>query len=449
MAEQGAGEGPSGWRFMLRALGHHNYRLYFIGQGVSLVGTWLTRVATAWLVYRLSGSALLLGVVGFCGQIPTFLLAPVAGVLVDRWDRHRLLVVTQALAMLQSLALAVLALSGVIAVWHVAVLSVVQGLINAFDLPARQAFVVELVTDRADLPNAIALNSSIFNAARLVGPSVAGGLIAWVGEGGCFLIDAISYVAVLASLLAMRVVRRPREHASQHLLTELKEGFTYVFHSPPIRALLLLLAMVSLLGLPFAVLMPVMASEVLKGGPNTLGVLMAASGLGALAGGGFLASRRTVEGFGRVIALTAVLFGVGLVAFALSRHVVLSVLTLVVTGYGMMVSLAASNTLLQTLVEERMRGRLMSIYAMAFVGTAPFGSLLAGGLAARIGAPATIALGGGVCVAVAGWFYVKLPSLKARARKARARPVSEQMGLLPRVASGMREATRRMEAVED
>jgi MFS family permease len=429
---------------MLRALGHHNYRLYFAGQGVSLLGTWLTRVATSWLVYRLSGSALLLGVVGFCGQIPTFLLAPVAGVLVDRWNRHRLLMVTQALAMLQSLALAVLALSGVIAVWHVAVLSVVQGLINAFDLPARQAFVVELVTDRADLPNAIALNSSIFNAARLLGPAVAGGLIAWVGEGGCFLIDAISYLAVLGSLLAMRVVRRPREHAPQHLLTELKEGFTYVFESPPIRALLLLLAMVSLLGLPFGVLMPVMASEVLKGGPNTLGLLVGASGLGALLGGGFLASRRTVKGFGRVIALTAVLFGVGLVAFSLSRHVVLSVLALVVTGYGMMVSLAASNTLLQTLVEERMRGRLMSIYAMAFVGTAPFGSLLAGALAARIGAPATIALGGAVCVGVAGWFYVKLPSLKARAR-----PVSERMGLLPRVASGLREATRRMETVED
>ncbi len=445
MEEQGAGEGRSGWRFMLRALGHPNYRLFFVGQGVSLVGTWLTRVATSWLVYRLSGSALLLGVVGFCGQIPTFLLAPFAGVLVDRWDRHRLLVVTQALAMLQSLALAVLALSGAIAVWHVVVLSMVQGLINAFDLPARQAFVVELVTDRADLPSAIALNSSIFNAARLVGPSVAGGLIAWVGEGGCFLIDSISYLGVLAALLAMRVVRRPREHAPQHLLTELREGFTYAFHSPRIRALLLLLAMVSLLGLPFAVLMPVMASEVLKGGPNTLGLLVGASGRGALMGGGFLASRRTVKGFGRVIALTVVLFGVGLVAFALSRHVVLSVLALVVTGYGMMVSLAASNTLLQTLVEERMRGRLMSIYAMAFVGTAPFGSLLAGALAARIGAPMTIALGGVVCVGVAGWFYVKLPSPRERAH-----PVSERRGLLPpRVASGLREATRRMETVED
>jgi MFS family permease len=444
MAEQAVGEGRSGWRFLLRALGHPNYRLFFAGQSVSLVGTWLTRVATSWLVYRLSGSALLLGVVGFCGQISTFLLAPFAGVLVDRWNRHRLLVVTQVLAMLQSLALAVLALSGIIAVWHVAVLSMVQGLINAFDLPARQAFVVELVEDRADLPNAIALNSSMFNAARLLGPSVAGGLIAWVGEGGCFLIDSISYLAVIASLLAMRVVRRPREHAPQHLLTELKEGIAYVAHSPPIRSLLLLLAMVSLLGLPFAVLMPVMASEVLKGGPNTLGLLMAASGRGALGGGGFLASRRTVKGFGRVIVLMAALFGVGLMAFALSRLVVLSVLAMVVTGYGMMVSLAASNTLLQTMVEERMRGRLMSFYSMAFVGTAPFGSLLAGALAARIGAPATIALGGGVCVAVAAWFSVKLPSLREQVH-----PVYQRLGILPRVATGMREATRRMEPVED
>lgn len=445
MAARGVGEQRvSGWRFLLRALAHRNYRLFFAGQSVSLVGTWLTRMAMSWLVYRLSGSALLLGVVGFCGQIPALLLSPFAGVLVDRWNRHRVLVVTQVLAMGQSLALAALALSGVIAVWHVVALSVLQGFINAFDIPARQSLVVELVEDRADLPNAIALNSTMFNAARLIGPSVAGALIAWVGEGGCFLVDGVSYLAVIGSLLMMRIERSPRAEPPKHLLTELREGYTYAFHFPPIRALLLLLAMVSLMGLPFAVLMPVMASKVLGGGPNTLGFLLAASGLGALVGSGYLASRRTVQGFGRVIALTAALFGVGLVAFALSRHVVLSLLALVVVGYGMMVSLAASNTLLQTIVEERMRGRLMSFYAMAFLGTAPFGSLLAGTLAARIGAPMTIALGGGVSVVAAAWFHAKLPEWQEGVR-----PIYERLGIIPRMASEMREAARRMEPVEE
>jgi MFS family permease len=425
-------------------LGHRNYRLFFAGQSVSLVGTWLTRMATSWLVYKLSGSMLLLGVVGFCGQIPALLLSPFAGVLVDRWSRHRVLVVTQVLAMAQSFTLAALALTGVIAVWHVALLSVLQGFVNAFDIPARQALVVELVEDRADLPNAIALNSTMFNAARLIGPVVAGGLIAWVGEGGCFLVDGFSYLAVIGSLLALRIVRRPRTEQPGHLLTELREGFTYAFHFPPIRAVLLLLAMVSLMGLPFAVLMPVMASRVLGGGPNTLGLLLAASGLGALGGSGYLASRRSVRGFGRVIALTAGLFGVGLVAFALSRQVVLSLLALVVVGYGMMVALAASNTLLQTIVEERMRGRLMSFYAMAFLGTAPFGSLLAGALAARIGAPMTIVLGGVVSLAAAAWFYGKLPAWQEGVR-----PIYERLGILPRMASGVREAARRMEPVEE
>ncbi|QRO03046.1 MFS transporter [Archangium violaceum] len=429
---------------MLRALGHRNYRLFFVGQSVSLVGTWLTRVATSWLVYRLSGSALLLGVVGFCGQIPAFVLSPVAGVLVDRWNRHRLLVVTQVLSMLQSFALAVLALTGVIAVWHVAVLSMVQGLINSFDVPGRQAFVVEMIEDRADLPNAIALNSSMFNAARLLGPSVAGGLIAWVGEGGCFLIDGFSYLAVIASLVAMRITWKEREGANGRIVEELKEGFVYAFHFPPIRAMLALLAVVSLMGMPYTVLMPVMASNVLKGGPSTLGFLMAASGMGALVGAGYLASRRSVRGFGRVIVLTASLFGAGLIAFGVSRSVVLSLVTMVVTGAGMMVTTGACNTLLQTIVEERMRGRVMSFYAMAFMGTAPFGSLLAGTLADRFGAPATIVVGGVVCLLAAAWFHVKLPALRERVR-----PIYERLGILPEVATGMREGARRMEPAED
>jgi MFS family permease len=445
MAVRVAGEvRQGGWRFLLRALGHRNYRLFFVGQSVSLVGTWLTRVATSWLVYRLSGSALLLGVVGFCGQIPALVLTPVAGVLVDRWNRHRLLVVTQVLSMLQSFALAVLALTGVIAVWHVAALSVVQGLINAFDVPGRQAFVVEMIEDRADLPNAIALNASMFNAARLLGPSVAGGLIAWVGEGGCFLIDGFSYLAVIASLVAMRITWREREKRKGRILEELKEGYTYAFHFPPIRMMLALLAVVSLMGMPYTVLMPVMASNVLKGGPSTLGFLMAASGLGALAGAGYLASRRSMRGFGKVIVLTTSLFGAGLVVFGLSRSVALSLVTMMATGYGVMVTTAACNTLLQTLVEERMRGRVMSFYAMAFMGTAPFGSLLAGTLAERIGAPATIALGGGVCLVAAAWFSMKLPALRERVG-----PTYQRLGILPEVAKGMREGARRMEPVEE
>jgi MFS family permease len=445
MAAQSSGQQQArgGWRFLLRALGHRNYRLFFAGQSVSLIGTWLTRVATAWLVYRLSGSAMMLGLIGFCGQIPSFLIAPFAGVLVDRWNRHRVLVVTQVLAMLQSFALAGLALTGHITVWHVAWLSMVQGLINAFDIPARQAFVVEMVEDRADLPNAIALNASMFNGARLLGPSVAGGLIAWVGEGGCFLIDGFSYLAVIASLLAMRLTVRPREQRRQHVLTELREGFDYAFRFPPIRAVLGLLALVSLMGMPFTVLMPVMASEVLHGGPNTLGFLMAGSGLGALGGAVFLASRRTVRGFGSVIAHTTVVFGAGLVAFAVSRNVVLSLVTLALCGFGMMVTMAACNTLLQTIVEERMRGRLMSFYSMAFMGTAPFGSLLAGALAARIGAPATIAIGGVACLMGAAWVRVKLPALREQVR-----PIYRRLGILPEVASGMQSAAQRVGSAE-
>lgn len=439
MAAQGSEQrARGGWRFLLRALGHRNYRLFFAGQSVSLIGTWLTRVATSWLVYRISGSAMLLGVIGFCGQIPTFILAPVAGVLVDRWNRHRLLVVTQVLAMLQSFALAALALPGIITVWHVALLNLVQGLINAFDVPARQAFVVEMVDDRADLPNAIALNSSMFNGARLLGPSVAGALIALVGEGGCFLIDGFSYLAVILSLLAMRIALRTREHKPKHVLTELKEGFHYAFSFPPIRTLLGMLALVSLMGMPFTVLMPVMASQVLHGGPNTLGFLMAASGLGALSGALFLASRTSVRGFGSLIVAMSAVFGVGLIAFAASRNVVLSLVTMVTCGFGMMVTTAASNTVLQTIVEERMRGRLMSFYSMAFMGTAPFGSLLAGVLATHVGAPVTIAIGGVACLLGAAWVRLKLPSLREHVR-----PIYVRLGIVPEVASGMQSAANR------
>jgi len=421
---------------MVRALRHRNYRLFFAGQSISLIGTWMTRIATSWLVYRLTRSALLLGLVGFAGQIPSFLLAPLAGVLVDRWNRHRLLVVTQILAMLQSAALAWLTLAGVINIWHVLLLSLFQGAINAFDMPARQAFVVEMVERREDLANAIALNSSMVNAARLLGPSIGGVVIAAVGEGWCFFIDAVSYLAVIASLLLMHLALRPRAApAGARVLPQLREGWAYVAGSAPIRSILLLLALVSLVGMPYTVLMPIFASTILHGGPHTLGFLMAATGVGALLGALVLANRRTVLGLGKVIPAMAGLFGAGLIGFSLSRSLWLSLVLLLVTGLGFMVQMAASNTLIQTLVDDDKRGRVMGFYLMAFMGTAPFGSLLAGALAHRIGAPYTLLLGGCGCIAGALWFASLLPKLRERVR-----PIYVRMGILPEMAKGIASA---------
>jgi MFS family permease len=419
--------------FMLRALRHRNYRLFFSGQSVSLIGTWMTRIATSWLVYRLTGSPLLLGLVGFAGQIPSFLLAPVAGVLVDRWNRHRLLVWTQVLAMLQSALLAVLALTGVIEIWHVVVLSLFQGVINAFDMPARQAFVVEMVEQREDLGNAIALNSSMVNAARLLGPSIGGVIIAAVGEGWCFALDAVSYLAVIASLLVMRITaRRPAARRQTRVLHELREGWSYVAGSAPIRSLLLLLALSSLAGMPYSVLMPAFASTILHGGPHTLGFLMAASGLGALGGALFLANRETVLGLGKIVPLAAGLFGAGLVGLSFTGSFPVAFVLLLLTGLGFMVQMAASNTLLQTLVEDDKRGRVMSFYTMAFMGTAPFGSLLAGWLADRIGVPETLLAGGIGCCAGALWFAAILPGLREKVR-----PIYVRLGILPELAAGI------------
>jgi MFS family permease len=408
-----------------RALRHRNYRLFFGGQSLSLVGTWITRIATSWLVYRLTGSALLLGVVGFCGQIPTLFLAPFAGVFVDRWDRHRVLLATQVLSLLQSLALALLALAGVITVAEVLVLQLMQGVINAFDTPARQAFVVAMIDDRADLPNAIALNSSMVNASRVLGPSIGGVLIAAVGEGWCFMVDAVSYLAVIASLLAMRVSPRSRPRPETRVFEELAAGFRYVSQFSPIRTVLLLLAVVSTMGMPYAVLMPAVAAKRLHGGPHTLGLLMTASGLGALGGAFYLAWRRTILGLGRVIVIASAVFGLGLVAFGLSRVLWLSLLILPFVGAGFMVSLAATNTIVQTITEEHLRGRVMAFYTMAFLGTAPIGSLLAGILADRLGEPTTIVLGGGVCLAGAAWFASRLPRLRELIR-----PIYIQQGII-------------------
>jgi MFS family permease len=410
---------------MGRALRHRNYRLFFVGQGTSLIGTWLTRVAMSWLVFRLTGSALMLGTVGFASQLPTFALAPIAGVLVDRWNRHRVLVVTQALAMLQSAALAALALSGVIRVWHVLVLGAFQGVVNAFDTPARQSFVVEMVEDRAHLPNAIALNSSLVNAARLLGPSIAGVLIAAVGEGFCFAIDAVSYGAVIASLLAMRLAPRGPKERGAPLLAGLVEGLRYVGAFPPIRDVLLLLALVSFTGMPYTVLMPVFAVRVLGGGPHTLGLLMAATGVGAVAGALGLAARTSVLGLGRVLVGSGLLFGAGLVVFSASRSLSLSLAVLVLVGGGMMATMASCNTLLQTLVDEDKRGRVMAFFTMAFFGMVPFGSLAAGWVGDRYGAEAAVRVGGVLTLAGIGVFARRLPTLRVLAR-----PVYERLGLV-------------------
>jgi MFS family permease len=391
-----------------------------------LIGTWMTRVATSWLIYRLTHSAFLLGVAGFAGQMPLFFLAPLAGVWIDRWDRHRTLIWTQALSLVQSFALAALALTGVIQVWHVIALMVMQGVVNAFDMPARQAFVVQMVDDRADLPNAIALNSSMVNATRLIGPAIGGVIIAQVGEGYCFAIDGFSYLAVIASLLAMHVKPLTLQARNRNVKEELIEGWRYVSRSVPIRSILLLLALVSLLGMPYTVLMPVFAARVLHGGPHTLGILMASIGVGALAGVLALAGRQSVLGLGRVIYVSAGVFGLALIGFGLSKFLWLSMILLLVTGFGMMRQMAASNTILQTIIEDEKRGRVMSFYAMAIAGMSPFGSLLAGLLAARFGAPVTVAFSGVVCVIGAALFARELPRLRGFIR-----PIYRQLGILP------------------
>ncbi|HEX2464296.1 MAG TPA: MFS transporter [Thermoanaerobaculia bacterium] len=416
---------------MGRALRHRNYRLFFFGQGISLIGTWLTRIATSWLVYRLTGSALLLGVVGFAGQIPTFVLAPFAGVFVDRTNRHRVLVITQWLACLQSALLAYFTLRGTVTVHHVLALSIFQGLINAVDMPARQAFVVQMVESRADLPNAIALNSSMVNGARLLGPSVGGILIAAFGEGWCFAIDAASYLAVIASLLAMRAIPDAAPRKIQRARQDLTEGFRYLIGFRPIAIILGLLALISLMGMPYSVLMPIIADQVLHGGPHTLGWLMAAAGLGALCGALYLASRQSVVGLERVIGICAVGFGLSLSAFAFSRALWLSLPLVLMVGLFMMLEMAASNTVIQTLVDEDKRGRVMSFFAMAFFGTAPVGSLFAGAMADRIGAPYTILAGGIACVLAGAAYLQALPRLNAEMQ-----PIYVRLGILPAVPDG-------------
>ena len=409
-----------------RALRSRNYRLFFLGQGLSLIGTWMSRVAAGWLVYRLTGSPLLLGLVGFAGQIPTFLLTPVAGVLLDRWDRHRVLLWTQVAALAHAALLAAFTLSGVVTVHHVLVLAVFQGLINAFDLPARQTLVVDLVERREDLPNAIALNSSLFNSARLIGPSIAGLMIAAVGEGWCFALDAASYVAVIAALSAMRLPPRPPRRAPSRIRAELAEGLRYVARTPRIRDVLVLLTVISFAGTPYLVLMPAIATEVFGGGPTTLGALMGAVGLGALTGALYLAARPSTEGLDRFLVAAAGVFAAGLLAFSLTPSFWAALVILAITGFGMIAHVAACNTLLQTEVEEDKRGRVMSFYGMTFFGSLPLASLLGGALAERIGVQATVFAGGVIALVAVLGFARGLP-LYDRVMRA----LAVRLGVLP------------------
>jgi MFS family permease len=419
----------------VRALRHRNFRLFLGGQLVSITGTWMQQVALGWLVYRLTHSAFLLGLVGFCGQIPSLFVSPLAGVWADRWNRHHVVVATQALSMLQALVLAGLVLTGVVQVWHVLLLSLF--IVNAIDMPARQSFLVEMVGGREDLANAIALNSSTFNVARLVGPSVAGAMIVAAGEGVVILVNGLSYVAVIAALLAMRLPPPPPlAGPAAPVWRNLAEGFRYVARFGPVRSILLLVALVSLAGAPYAVLMPVFATDILHGDAHTLGFLMGSIGVGALCGALLLASRRTVRGLGSLIAAAVAGFGAALVAFSFSRSVGLSLVLVFFTGFGVILHLAASNTILQTLVDDDMRGRVLSFYAASCMGTMPIGSLLAGSLAGTIGAPRTLCLGGVVCLLGAVAFARALPGIRKEVR-----PIYVRLGIIPEVASGLQAAT--------
>ncbi|HEX7417430.1 MAG TPA: MFS transporter [Steroidobacteraceae bacterium] len=398
----------------LRALRHRNYRLFFLGQLISLCGTWMQTVAQSWLVYRLTGSAVLLGLVGFASQIPVFLFAPLGGVVADRHHRHGVLLVTQAASMLLALILAILTLTHVIRVWEIFALAALLGVANAFDMPTRSAFVVDMV-GRDDLMNAIALNSSIFNGARIVGPALAGALVAALGEGWCFLLNSLSYIAVLTGLALMKLPAHVKLPPPAAPLSHMAEGFRFVARTPPVRALLLLLGLMSLFGMPYAVLMPIFADRILHGGVSGLGLLMGSSGVGALIAALSLAVRNRLRGLGRWVAFAAAGFGVAIILFSFSRWFWLSACLLVPAGFAMMVQMAGSNTLVQAMVPDALRGRVMSVYSMMFMGMAPFGALLAGSLAQYFGAPATVALGGAVCIAGAALFALRLPSLSVEA----------------------------------
>jgi MFS family permease len=406
---------PSKWPAALRALRHRNYQLFFIGQLISLIGTWMDQVAESWLVYRLTGSALLLGTVAFASQIPVFLLAPIGGIVADRNNRRTILVITQSCMMALAFLLAILTLTHRITVWELIVIAALLGVVNAFDIPARQAFLVDMVS-RTDLVNAIALNSSMFNGARVVGPAIAGIVVAAIGEGWCFFANAVSFLAVIASLLMMKI-DRPRHSIEGSPLENVIEGFKFVIQNPPVHALMILLGLVSFTAMPYAVLMPIFAEDILHGGPKALGLLMGCSGVGALAGAVTLAMKKSIQGLGRWVAVACTGFGVALIAFSFSRRLWLSAVMLVPAGFCVMVQMASSNTLIQSMVPDKLRGRVMAVYSMMFMGMAPFGALLAGSVAHKIGAPWTVAMGG-IIAAIGGVIFgLRWPALRPAARE--------------------------------
>jgi MFS family permease len=425
MPKESSSNSQVSFKFIMRALHHKNYQLFFGGQGISLIGTWMQQIAMSWMVYRLTDSALLLGIVGFSSQIPIFLLASFAGVYADRWNRHRILIVTQTLSMIQALTLALLTLTGTIEVWHIIVLSTFLGVINAFDMPTRQSFIVQIIDKAEDLGNAIALNSFMFNGARLVGPSIAGLLIGYLGEGICFLLNGISFIGIIIALLAMKVPKREKVVRTSRLWQDLQEGYSYAFGFAPIRYILLQVGLMSFMGLSYVVLMPIFARDILQGGPHTLGFLMAASGIGALIGSIYLASRRTILGLGRLIAYASGIFGIGIIAFSLSKMLIVSLCMMFMMGFGMIVQMASSNTILQSIVEEDKRGRVMSIYATAFIGMAPLGNLFTGALASWIGAPDTLIISGATCIIGSLIFALKLPQIRKQVR-----PIYIKMGVI-------------------
>ena len=400
----------------LRSLSYRNYRIYFVGQGLSLIGTWMQQVAMAWLVYRLTGSAWWLGIVGFTSRIPVLPLAPIGGVVADRWSRKRILYVTNTIAALQATTLAVLVMTGTVQVWHVVALSMVLGVVDAFDIPARQAWFIHMIDDPADVGNAIALNSTIFNAARLIGPSIAGLMIAATGEGQVFAVNALTYSSMLLALFFIRTNEGAQDR-SQNVLRNLLEGFDWAWGFTPVRDVLLLMTLISFVAVPFAVLMPVFATEVLHGGPQTLGFLLAAQGVGALAAALFMAYRSGFRGLGRLIAFATAIFGAGLIGFGLSRSLWLSMPLLAIAGFGLLLQTASSNTFLQMIVGDALRGRIMSLYTLAFVGTLPLGSLFAGWLAEQIGASLTVALGGAATLLASAVFTRRLPVLRGKVRE--------------------------------
>ena len=406
----------SRWSVMFRALQHRNFQLFFGGQLISLIGTWMDNIAEAWLVYRLTGSSLLLGTVAFAGQIPVFLLAPLGGMAADRWNRRSIVIATQASSMVLAGILAALTISGRVKVWEVVTLAALMGVVNAFDIPARQAFLVEMV-GREDLMNAIALNSSMFNGARVIGPAIAGILVASIGEGWCFFANSVSYIAVIAGLLLMKINRRAAREPMASALEHIAEGFRFVRHTMPIFALLMLLGLVSLVAMPYSVLMPIFAARILHGNARTLGTLMGATGVGALTGALVLASRTGLKGLGSWVAFSCAGFGAALILFSFSHWYLVSLVFLVPVGFFMMVQMASSNTLIQAMVPDRLRGRTMAVYSMMFMGMAPLGSLLAGALGNRIGAQWTVAIGGFGAVVGGVIFSRHLPRLRVEARQ--------------------------------